>query len=124
MRTFKYLQAYTAKHKARVHQLDFIGSFFQAKLKNRVFVKFDMRYADYFPDYAQYFGRTLKLLKSMYGMTNSGKLFSDELTEWLIEEGFMQSQCQMSIYYKYAPGGSNIVVLSIGLSLRSEEKVL
>ena len=49
-----------------------------------------MRYADYFREYAQYFGRALKLLKSIYGMTNSGKLFADELTEWLIEEGFMQ----------------------------------
>ena len=48
----------------------------------------------------------------MYGMTNSGKLFADELTEWLIKEGFLQSQCQISIYYKYAPDGSNIVVLS------------
>ena len=48
----------------------------------------------------------------MYGMTNSGKLFSDELTEWLLEAGFIQSQCQMSIYYKYAPDGSKIVVLS------------
>ena len=47
----------------------------------------------------------------MYGMTNSGKLFSDELTDWLIEEGFIQSQCQMSIYYKYALDGSKIVVL-------------
>ena len=45
-------------------------------------------------------------------MTISCKLFSDELTEWLIEEGFMRSQCQMSIYYKYAPDGSKIVVLS------------
>ena len=48
----------------------------------------------------------------MYGMTNSGKLFADDLTEWLIEEGFIQSQCQMYIYYKYAPDGSKIVVLS------------
>ena len=48
----------------------------------------------------------------MYGMTKSGKLFADELTEWLIEERFIQSQCQMSIYYKYAPYGSKIVVLS------------
>ena len=47
----------------------------------------------------------------MYGMTNSGKLFADELTEWLIEEGFMQSKCHMSIYYKYAPDGSKIVFL-------------
>ena len=46
----------------------------------------------------------------MYGVTNSGKLFSDELTEWLLEAGFIQSQCQMSIYYKYAPYGSKIVV--------------
>ena len=48
----------------------------------------------------------------MYGMTNSGKLFADELTGWLFEEGFIQSQRQMSIYYKYAPDGSKIVVLS------------
>ena len=52
------------------------------------------------------------LLNSMCGMTNSGKLFSDELTEWLLEAGFIQSQCQMSIYYKYVPDGSKIVVLS------------
>ena len=92
MRTLKYFLADTAKHEARVHQLDFIGVFLQAKVKNVVFVKLDMRYADYFPEYSQYFGRALKLLKSMHGMTNSGKLFADELTEWLIEEGFMQSQ--------------------------------
>ena len=47
----------------------------------------------------------------MYGMTNSGKLFADELTEWLLEAGFIQSQFQMSIYYNYAPDGSKIVVL-------------
>ena len=48
----------------------------------------------------------------MYGMTKSGKLFTDELTEWLLEAGFIQSQCQMSIYYKYAPYGSIFFVWS------------
>ena len=85
MRTLKYFLADAAKHKARFHQLDFIGAFLQAKLKNRVFVKLEMRYAEYFPEYAQYFGRALRLLKSMYGMTNSVKMFADELKEWLIE---------------------------------------
>ena len=80
MRTLKYFLADAAKHKARVQQLNLIGAFLQAKVKNRVFVKLDMKYADYFPEYAQYFGRALKLLKSMYGMTNSGTLFADELT--------------------------------------------
>ena len=86
--------------------------FLQAKVKNRVFVKLDIRYTDYFPEYAKYFRRSLRLLKSMYGMNNSGKLFDHELTEWLLEAVFIQSQCQMSIYYKYSPDGSKIVVLS------------
>ena len=43
----------------------------------------------------------------MYGTTNYGKLFADELTE-----GFIQSQCQMSIYYKYAPDESKKIVFS------------
>ena len=80
MRTLKYFLACAAKNKARVHQLDFIGALFQAKVKNRVFVKLDVRYTDYFPEYAKYFGRALILWKSMYSMTNSGELFSDELT--------------------------------------------
>ena len=55
MRTLKYFLAHAAKHKARVHQLDFIGTFLKSKVKNRVFVKLDMRYTDFFPEYAQYF---------------------------------------------------------------------
>ena len=106
MRTLKYFLADAAKHKTRVHQLDFIGAFLQAKVKNRVFVKLEIRYMHYFPEYINYFGRALRLINSMYGMTNSGKLFSDELIEWLLEAGFIQLQCQMSIYYKYAPDGS------------------
>ena len=84
MMTLKYFLADVAKHKSRVHQLDFIGAFLQAKVKNRVFVKLDIRYTYYFPEYAKFFGRALRLLNSMYGMTNSGKLFADKLTEWLL----------------------------------------
>ena len=51
------------------------------------------------------------LLKSIYGFTNFGKVFADELTEWLLEAGFIQSQFQMPIYYKYAPYGTKIVII-------------
>ena len=44
-------------------------------------------------------------------MTNSGKVFANELTDLLInEEGFNKSQCQIFVYYKYTPDGKNIVV--------------
>ena len=69
----------------------------QSKVKNRVFVKLDSRYTDYFPSYSSYFGISLRLLKSMYGMTKYGKLFADEFKEWLLEAGFILYQFQMSI---------------------------
>ena len=65
IRTFNYFLSDAAKRKARVCQLDFIGAFLQEKLKNRVFFKLDIRYTDYFLEYAHYFGRALILLKSM-----------------------------------------------------------
>ena len=58
MRTLKYLLAYAVKHKAIVHQLNFIGALLWAEVKNRVFVKLDSRYADYFPEYSNYFEET------------------------------------------------------------------
>ena len=46
MRTLKYFFADATKHNARVHQLYFVGSFLQAKVKNRVFEKLDSRYTE------------------------------------------------------------------------------
>ena len=103
MRTLKYFLIDTVQKKARVYQLDFIGAFLHETVKNKVFVKLDSQYADYFTEYSRYFGRALRLLKSMYETTNSGRVFSDELTELLIEACFIQYQCHISIYYKYAP---------------------
>ena len=96
-KTLKYLLLCEVNHKATVHQLDFIGPLLQAKFINRVFVKLDSRYADYFQGYSNYYERDLRLLNYKYGMTKSGDLFSDSLTEWLLETVFIQYQCQMSI---------------------------
>ena len=128
--TMKHFLVVAAKHKARVHQFDFIGVLLQEKVKNKVFVKLDSRYVDFFLEYLNLFGISLKLLKSVYGMTNSGNLFADELTEWLLEAGFIQSQCQMSIYYKCAPYGTKqlsylmFITVSIGILLNLLENGL
>ena len=90
----------------------FYWSIITGKVDNGVILKLDSRYEYYFLDYLSYSGRALKLLKSMYWMTNSRNLFAYELTKWLVEEGFIQSQYQMSIYYKYAPDWGVNVVLS------------
>ena len=87
-------------------------------------MKLDNKYAYYFPEYSSYFGRALLLLKSMYGMTNYGKLFADDLTDQWIEAGLIQYQLQRSIYYKYVPDGKNwlcyimLMTLSIGIHIK------
>ena len=45
-------------------------------------------------------------------MANYGNLFSDEITNFLIDEsGLIQSKFQISVFYKYVPDGSRLVVL-------------
>ena len=47
----------------------------------------------------------------MYGMNKCGKLFADDLIEFLLQADFIQYQCQMYIYYKYTLDVIKIVVL-------------
>ena len=84
-----YFLAYYSMHKSRVQQLYFIGEFLQSNVKHSVFVKLDIRYGYYLPQYYNYFGRPLRPKNSIDDIINSGKLFSDELTNWLkFVEGF------------------------------------
>ena len=54
-------------------------------------MKLDSRYGEYFSEYGNYFGRPLRTNKEMYGMNNSGKIFSYEPNNCLTDEsGFKQ----------------------------------
>ena len=109
MRNLNHFLVDYALHKSWVHQLYFIGSFLQANVKHRSFLKLDSRYVGYFPEYANYVGRPLGINTSMYVMTDSGKFFADVLTNWLIYEvGFNQYKCQMDLYYKYSQRWSQV----------------
>ena len=69
-------------------------------------------------------------MKYMYGMNNYGKLFAGELTEWFIEEGFIQYKFQILIYYNYAPNGKiflfylMLIIVYIGIHLKLSKKFL
>ena len=92
MTNLKYFLEDASKNKTIVQKKDFIGASLQANEKHRVFMKLDSIYGEYFPEYSNYFGRPLRINKSIYGITNYGNLFADELTNFLIyEAGFKQS---------------------------------
>ena len=54
MRTMNYFLEDSVNHKARLHQLDCIGVFLQANVKQRVFLNLDIIYGEYFPKYSNY----------------------------------------------------------------------
>ena len=86
MSTIKCFLSDASNNKTRVHQLDFTGAFIQANVKHRVLLNLDRIYGEYFPEYANYFGRPLILNKSMYGMNNHGEIFAYNITNWMIYE--------------------------------------
>ena len=49
--TLKYFLADTSNHKARLYQLDLIGTFLKAYVKHKVFVKLNSMYGEYSPEY-------------------------------------------------------------------------
>jgi hypothetical protein len=99
-RSLKMFLADAARNKCRVYQLDFIGAFLQANVRGRIFVSLPKVYGDIWPEFKDYCGRPLRLVKSMYGMTYSGKCWYLDLKEWLLEEGFIQSRASPCFFCK------------------------
>ncbi len=99
------------RNKCRVYQLDFIGAFLQANVRGRIFVSLPKVYGDIWPEFKDYCGRPLRLVKSMYGMTYSGKYWYLDLKEWLLEEGFIQSRASPCFFCKIFLGGYFIKII-------------
>jgi hypothetical protein len=97
-RGIKLLIVFTAKHNKRVKSGDFVGAYLQAKQVGWVFISLDKSYAEYFPQYKQYFGRPLLLKKGIYGLTINGKLWSIEFTQWLVSQDFKQYEADPSFF--------------------------
>jgi hypothetical protein len=110
-RALKMFLAHASRTKARVKQLDFAGAFLQAKTRSRVFVSIPQIYGILFPEYKEFCGRPVRLAKSMYGMTLSGKYWFLDLQDYLIELGFRPSPTIPSLFMKVDDKGNKIYVL-------------
>jgi len=68
-------------------------------------------YGEIWPEFKPYCGVPVRLAKSMYGMTLSGKTWYVELQEWLLSQGFQQSSIIKCLFWKTFPDGSVIKML-------------
>jgi hypothetical protein len=100
--------AEVARRRRIVKILDFIGAYLQGHAVGRHWVRFPIELAQFFPKYKQYFGIALLLKKGMYGGTLSGKWWNQELTDWLLSIGFLQSSLDGTYFVRIYPDGSFI----------------
>ena len=87
-RGLKMFLGHAARTQCRVRQLDFIGAYLQAKVRGRIFIKMPGIYGNIFPEFQAYCGVPVRLIKSMYRMTLSGKFWYQELQGWHLDNGY------------------------------------
>jgi hypothetical protein len=80
--------AHASRLNVRVCQLDFVGAFLQAKMRTRMFVTIPNIYGVLFPEFAEYYGKPVRLLMSMYGTALCGTYWYLDLLDFLKETGF------------------------------------
>ena len=92
----------------KIFQLDFICAFLQTPVRSPVYVMIDKLVAEMVPEFKQYCGISLRLIKSMYGQTLSGKWWFLELLSYLIsdEMAFIQSDTDQTLFVREEEDGS------------------
>jgi len=91
-RALKLPLAHAARLKVRVRRLDFVGAFLQVKVRRRIFVKIPAIYGSIFPEFQQY--------------------WYQDLMEFLISIGFIQSTVVKCLFFKKLTDGSVIFLLN------------
>ena len=106
-RTLRMFLADAAKNNTTIKQLDYVGAFWQAPICAQVFVSLPKEYLQIYPEYGQYYGTTLRLIKSCYGMIFFKKWWFIVLQEFLTsaEGGFQRSECDNALFIKQEQDG-------------------
>jgi hypothetical protein len=111
-RSLKMFLGHASRLKARVKQLDFVGAFLQAKMQTRMFVTIPKIFGIFFPEYAWFTGKPVRLVMSMYGTTLCGKYWYLDLLDFLKGIGFKEGDCVKCSFIKEFADGSKIYLLN------------
>jgi hypothetical protein len=80
-RGIKLILAFCAKLHRPIKNGDFVGAYLQVKQVSRTFVSLDKNYVPYILKYSEHFGRALHVVKGIYGLMISRKLWSIEFSQ-------------------------------------------
>ena len=120
METIRLILAFCVQKKLKTFHIDFKSAYIYGTLKETIYMKQPEGFIKFDSDGNEY---VLKLLKSLYGLKQAGKIWRALLAKYLIEFGFVQSTqdpcvfvynkngilCILTTYVDDAPVGTNSV---------------
>ena len=110
-RMLKMFLGLAAKNKSKIFQGDVIGAFSQEKMQSNVYILIDEIYGQVFPEFKDYCGKSMRLLKAMYGMTLSGKYWYQDCRDWLISVGLIECPTCLVLFCRKEKDGSMLWVI-------------
>jgi hypothetical protein len=104
--TLHTLIAIGAKHDMEIHQLDFVGAYFHAKLDEEIFVTQPDKYNDGT-------NHVYKLNKVLYGLKQAGRVWNQTLHDYLTRLKYEQLQSNHCVYIKQSTHGDIILAIHV-----------
>ena len=113
-RPLRKFLASAAGKRQRIYQLDFIGAFLQSYTQHTTFTIMPAEWKELMPQYSEWFGTPLRLVKALYGDTTANKCWDDELSSWLVDTyGFERCLAEPSIFRKYEDGHELVLINAV-----------
>ena len=110
----RHFLASAADKKCRVHQLDFQGAFLQSYTRDLTYTRLPAEWAKWMPEYAEYFGVDLRVVKALYGDVTANKCWDEELSDFLINTlEFVRCLAEPSIFIKRLQGHELVLINAV-----------
>ena len=106
--TVRTLLAFANENDYEIHQMDVKSAYLHAPLECDVYVKQPEEYEEYGKD-----GKLLvwKLMRSLYGLKQSGRNWRGCLSDVLKQACFIQSKVDTCVYFKHLSNGTVIIIV-------------
>lgn len=104
--SIRMLIAIAAHMELKISQMDAVTAFLNGKLTEEIY----MEQPQHFEDGTK---RSCKLIKSIYGLKQSSRVWNETLNETLIEFGLTRSAVDQCLYYRIADGKILIVAIYV-----------
>ena len=111
--------------------MDYVGAFLQAPVRGRIFVHLHQEFNKIYPEFKEYYGKPLRLIKSAYGMILSSKNWFLELQGYLTSNvgRFKTSEVDNALFVHMEKDGSLTKMLvyiddSLYFNTRNNKKLI